>query len=168
MLAGAQGGGGGGGERRSREGEEAGRHDGGGASKKSSNGKASSKSRKKSQCKKCPRLIALMHELKNHLQILKPKADERDEYHVSHGELAQRELSPFSCIVAARSQRKYRSVQSSSKALAFHFFSARVFKIKSIFQKSPPAVVFSSCWLSLASRVPGGEEPSTTDRPALA
>lgn len=89
MLAETQGGGDGGGRRHSREGEEAGRRDGGGASKKSSSGKASSKSGKKSQCKKCPRLIALMHELKNHLQILKPKADQKDEYHVSHGEAAQ-------------------------------------------------------------------------------
>ncbi|CAM9646691.1 unnamed protein product, partial [Laminaria digitata] len=84
MLAETHGGGDGAGERRSRQGEEAGRPDGGGASKKSSSGsgKASSKASKKSHhCKKCPRLIALMHELKNHLQILKPKADQRDEYH---------------------------------------------------------------------------------------
>ena len=68
------------------QGEESGRPDGGVMSKKS-NGKASSKKSSKnkpSQCSKCPRLIALMHELKNHLQILKPKADQRDEYHVSY------------------------------------------------------------------------------------
>lgn len=101
MLAETQGGGDGAGGRRCRQGEEAGRPDGGGASKKSSSGsgKASSKASKKShQCKKCPRLIALMHELKNHLQILKPKADQRDEYHVSDGETAQGKLH---CSVAS-------------------------------------------------------------------
>lgn len=92
MLAETQRGGDGGGGQRSTQREEAGKPDGVGASKKSSSGKASSKSSKKSQCKKCPRLIALMHELKNHLQILKPKADQRDDYHVSRRDEAQGQL----------------------------------------------------------------------------